>query len=156
MNCDYGCQEQQERYVNNKRKTKDNMGLLANEGWALITEALNAFFALVFTDKTSHQETLTWEPRVKKWWKTFPWLERAGLEDIPKSMSPDRMHPWVLRELADTILGHSSSSLCQSGEVCKGLEESKCHLSLQKWQEGEPKELLAIQLHLRHWKGKEF
>lgn len=108
------------------------MGLLVNEGWAVITQALNAFFASVFTDKTSHQEPLTWEPRVRECWKTFPWLKRIELEDIHKSVGPDRMHPQVLRELADTMLGHSPSSLWQSEEVLEGLEESECHLSLQK------------------------
>lgn len=117
------------------------------------TECLLCF---VFTDKNRHQETLTWESRVKDCWKTFPWLKRIGLEDLHKSMGPDRMDPWVLRELADTIPGHSPSSLWQSGVVPEGLEESECHLSLQKWQEREPKELLAIQPHLSPWEGKEY
>lgn len=36
-----------------------------------------------------------------------------------------------------------------------GLEESKCHSSLQNRQEGEPRELLATQPHLAPWKDDE-
>ena len=34
-----------------------------------------------------------------------------------------------------------------------GLEESQCHSSLQKGQEGGPRNLHANQLHLHPWKG---
>lgn len=51
------------KYINNKRKTKDNVGLLLNGGRTLVIEdtekagLLNAFFASVFTDITSPQPT---------------------------------------------------------------------------------------------------
>ena len=47
------------KYVNSKRKTRDNVGPLLNEGVVLVTrdaekaEILNAFFALVFASKAS-------------------------------------------------------------------------------------------------------
>jgi len=46
------------KYVNSKRKTRDNVGPLLNEGGVLVMgdaekmEMLNAFFALVFASKS--------------------------------------------------------------------------------------------------------
>lgn len=70
------------KYINNKRKRKDNIGLLLNEGRTLATEdvekaeLLNTAFALVFTGKISPQGSLTQEIRVKEYWKgEFPLLK---------------------------------------------------------------------------------
>lgn len=48
------------KYISNKKKRKDNMGLLLNKGGTLVTEdiekaVLSTAFALVFTGKTSPQ-----------------------------------------------------------------------------------------------------
>ncbi|KAJ7408217.1 hypothetical protein BTVI_60447 [Pitangus sulphuratus] len=57
------------KYINNKRKTKDNVGPLLSRGVTLVTEdaekseLLNAFFASVCTDKASPRESLTQETR---------------------------------------------------------------------------------------------
>ncbi|CAM2112063.1 unnamed protein product [Caretta caretta] len=51
------------RYVSNKKKVKESVGPLLNEGGNLVTEdvgkanVLNAFFASVFTNKVSSQTT---------------------------------------------------------------------------------------------------
>lgn len=73
------------------------------EGRALVTESaekgelLNGFFALVFTGKTSPQESLTQEIRVKGCWKKDlvkeGWIrEDLGKTEIHKSMVSDRIH----------------------------------------------------------------
>lgn len=57
------------KYVNSKKKTGDNVGLLLNEVGALVTEdaekveLLNIFFALIFTTETGTQESQTLEVR---------------------------------------------------------------------------------------------
>lgn len=73
------------------------------EGRALVTECakkeelLNGFLALVFTGKTSPQESLTQEIRVKGCWKKDlvkeDWnREHLGKIKIHKSMVPDGTH----------------------------------------------------------------
>ena len=55
------------KYVNNKRRTRDNVGLLLNEVGALVSgdvenvEILNTFFVLVFITKTA-----PWESQASK------------------------------------------------------------------------------------------
>ncbi|CAM4650280.1 unnamed protein product [Caretta caretta] len=99
------------RYVGNKKKVKECVGSLLNEGGNLVTEdvekanVLNAFFASVFTDKVSSQTTAlgstAWgggdQPSVEKE------VVRDCLEKLDghKSMRPDALHPRVLKELAD-------------------------------------------------------
>ena len=72
------------KYVNSKRKTRENVGPLLNEVGALLTmnaekaEILNAFFASVFSAKTSPQELQTLQVRERVWGREgFP-LVRAG------------------------------------------------------------------------------
>ncbi|KAJ7410616.1 hypothetical protein BTVI_53109 [Pitangus sulphuratus] len=93
------------KYISNKRKSKDNVSPLLNGGETPVTEdaekseLLNTTFALVCTDKTSPQESLTQDTRVKECWKEdFPlvkedWVRELGKLDIHKFMGPDGMHP---------------------------------------------------------------
>ncbi|CAM4559525.1 unnamed protein product [Lepidochelys olivacea] len=101
------------RYVGNKKKAKESVGPLLNEGGNLVTEdvekanVLNAFFASVFTNKVSSQTTAlgstAWggggQPSVKEE-VVRDYLEKL---DVHKSMGPDALHLRVLKELVDVI-----------------------------------------------------
>ncbi|CAM4592199.1 unnamed protein product, partial [Lepidochelys kempii] len=118
------------RYVSNKKKVKESVGPLLNEGGNLVTEdvekanVLNAFFASVFTNKVSSQTTalgsIAWgggdQPSVEKE-VVRDYLEKL---DKHKSMGPDALHPRVLKELADVIaepLAIIFENSWRSGEV---------------------------------------
>ncbi|CAM4699944.1 unnamed protein product, partial [Caretta caretta] len=118
------------RYVSNKKKVKESVGPLLNEGGNLVTEdvekanVLNAFFASVFTNKVSSQTTVlgstAWgggdQPSVEKE-EVRDYLEKL---DVHKSMGPDALHPRVLKELADVItepLAIIFENSWRSGEV---------------------------------------
>ncbi|CAM5173164.1 unnamed protein product [Eretmochelys imbricata] len=101
------------RYVSNKKKAKESVGPLVNEGGNRVTEdvekadVLNAFFASVFTNKVSSQTAAL---GITKWGRDGqPSVEievvRDYLEklDVHKSMGPDELHPRVLKELAAVI-----------------------------------------------------
>ncbi|CAM4582215.1 unnamed protein product [Caretta caretta] len=118
------------RYVGNKKKAKESVGPLMNEGGNLVTEdvekanVLNAFFASVFTNKVSSQTAVlgitTWgidgQPSVEKE-VVRDYLEKL---DVHKSMGPDELHPRVLKELAAVIaepLAIIFENSWQTGEV---------------------------------------
>ncbi|CAM4584956.1 unnamed protein product [Lepidochelys kempii] len=100
-------------YVSNKKKVKESLGPLLNEGGNLVTEdvekanVLNAFFASNFTKKVSSQTAAlgntAWgggdQPSVKNE-VVQDYLEKL---DEHKSMGPDALHPRVLKELVDVI-----------------------------------------------------
>ncbi|CAM2095472.1 unnamed protein product [Caretta caretta] len=101
------------RYVGNKKKAKESVDPLLNEGGNLVTEdvekanVLNAFFASVFTNKVSSQTAAL---GITKWGRDGqPSVEievvRDYLEklDVHKSMGPDELHPRVLKELVAVI-----------------------------------------------------
>ncbi|OPJ72161.1 CD226 antigen [Patagioenas fasciata monilis] len=97
-----------------KTNTTGNVGPLLNEMGALVTEdtekaeLLNAFFV-------STAGSCPEEPRTTEAPEEVGTMEESVLVDedwvkdqlsnldIHKSMNPDGMHPWVLRELAEVI-----------------------------------------------------
>ncbi|CAM5115567.1 unnamed protein product [Eretmochelys imbricata] len=112
------------RYVGNKKKVKESVGPLLNEGGNLVTEdvekanVLNTFFASVFMNKVSSQTTAlgstAWgggdQPSVEKE-VVRDYLEKL---DEHKSMGLDALHLRVLKELADVI----AEPLFTKGKSC--------------------------------------
>jgi len=94
------------KYINSKRKTRDNVGPLLNEVGVLVTEdaekaeLLNAFFASVFRAKAGPQESQAPEVREEAHREDdFPLVKEDCVRDClsnldaNKSMGPDGMHP---------------------------------------------------------------
>ncbi|CAM5088463.1 unnamed protein product [Eretmochelys imbricata] len=101
------------RYVSNKKKVKESVGPLLNEGGNLVTKdvekanVLSAFFACVFMNKVSSRiaalGSTAWgggdQPSVEK---EVVWVYLEKLDEH-KSMGPDVLHPRLQKELADVI-----------------------------------------------------
>lgn len=148
---------------------KGDVVLLPSGGGTQVTENAvkaelpNAFFSLSFTSKTSPQKSLAQEIRARE--ENFPlvtedWLrEHLGKLVIHKSIDPDGIHPWVLRQLAGItarplmIIFGRFGRLGEASECWKKANASpkKCNKSLQKVQEGRPRALQDSQTYLNHW-----
>nr|XP_047907141.1 uncharacterized protein LOC125180535 [Anser cygnoides] len=120
------------KYINSKRKTKENTAALLNGAAAPVTkdteepEVLNGISASVFTVKTGFKEYQVPETRGKFWSKALLSVEDQVREhlnrlNILKAMGPDGMPLQVLRELADVI----ARSLSIISERLWGLRESR-------------------------------
>jgi len=103
-------------YISSKQKTREHVGLLLNEMGVLVTEnaekteLLNAFFASVFSTKTSPQESQALEVREEACRKDdLPLVEEDCVRDhlshlyAQKFMDSDGTHPRELRELAEVM-----------------------------------------------------
>ncbi|CAM4597055.1 unnamed protein product [Lepidochelys kempii] len=139
------------RYVGNKKKAKESVGTLLNEGGNLVTEdvekanVLKAFFASVFTNKVSSQTTAlgstAWEgggqPSVKEE-VVRDYLEKL---DEHKSMGPDALHLRMLKELADVIaepLAIIFENSWRSGEVLEDWKKANVVPIFKKGKEEDP------------------
>ncbi|CAM5095950.1 unnamed protein product [Natator depressus] len=139
------------RYVSNKKKVKESVGPLLNEGGKLVTEdvekanVLNAFFASVFTNKVSSQTaalgSTAWgggdQPSVEKE-VVRDYLEKL---DVHKSMGPDALHPRVLKELADVIaepLAVIFENSWRSGEVPEDWKKANVVPIFKKGKKEDP------------------
>ncbi|KAK4812942.1 hypothetical protein QYF61_002073 [Mycteria americana] len=104
------------RYYGDKRKTRENTCPLQKETGDLVTwdmenaEVLNDFFAPVFSGKCSSHTAQVAEGKGRDWGnEELPTAREDQVRDhlrnlkVNKSMAPDEMHPWVLRELADEV-----------------------------------------------------
>ena len=93
------------KYIKSRRKRKENVGQLLNEAHDLVTkdtekaELLNAFFASVFTAKTSPLESLTFRTREEICRnEDFPLVEEDQIRDLlgkldsHKSTEPDGIY----------------------------------------------------------------
>ncbi|RMB93702.1 hypothetical protein DUI87_29932 [Hirundo rustica rustica] len=106
------------KYINGKRKDETNLCSLLDEGGNLVTadeekaEVLNAFFAAVFSGKTTCLQdnySLGLVDGVREQNGPSIIQEEAVREllrclDIHKSMGPDGIHPRVMKELADDLM----------------------------------------------------
>ncbi|CAM4712535.1 unnamed protein product [Lepidochelys kempii] len=140
------------RYVSNKKKVKESVDPLLNEGGNLVTEdvekanVLNAFFASVFMNKVSSQTTalgstawgggdqLSVEKEVVR-----NYLEKL---DEHKSMGPDVLHPRVLKEFVDVIaepLAIIFENSWRSGEVPDDWKKASVVLIFKKGKKEDPR-----------------
>ncbi|CAM4604369.1 unnamed protein product [Caretta caretta] len=139
------------RYVSNKKKVKESVGPLLNEGGNLVTKdvekanVLNAFFAFVFTNKVSSQTTAlgntAWggddQPSVEKE-VVRDYLEKL---DVHKYMGLDALHPRVLKELADLIaeqLAIIFENSWRSGEVLDDWKKANVAPIFKKGKKEDP------------------
>ncbi|CAM5143904.1 unnamed protein product [Eretmochelys imbricata] len=147
------------RYVSNKKKVKESVGPLLNEGGNLVTEdvekanVLNAFFASVFTNKASSQTTAlgstAWrggdQPSVEKE-VVRDYLEKL---DVHKSMGPDALHLRVLKELADVIaepLAIIFEKSWRSGEVLDDWKKANVVPIFKKRKKKDPGNYRTVSL----------
>ncbi|GAB0179504.1 mitochondrial enolase superfamily member 1 [Grus japonensis] len=123
------------KYVGDKRKTREYVGPLLNETGDLVTQHMEkAFFGSVFPSKMDLQEFQVLEIREKGWRKEYlPLVEEDQVReylnnlDIHKFMDPDEMHPQVLMELEDVITRPLSMIFDQSwrlGELLKAYRKA--------------------------------
>ncbi|KAK4818300.1 LOW QUALITY PROTEIN: hypothetical protein QYF61_010762 [Mycteria americana] len=126
------------RYVNSKRRSKENIGLILVEDGRLTNrdeekaEAFNASFASVFNNTDRPWAARSPESQDHECGNSdFPFVDTGIVRDqlyqlnVHKSMGPDGIHPRVPKELADVMAGPLSVIYQRSWEpgavpaICK-------------------------------------
>ncbi|NWY94667.1 RTXE polymerase, partial [Loxia curvirostra] len=105
------------KYINARRKGKTSLCSLLDKGGNLVSadeekaEVLHAYFASVFSGKTTCPQD-TWTPGMvdgDREQNGPPIIQEEAVKellkclDVHKSMGPDRIHPRVMRELANEL-----------------------------------------------------
>lgn len=115
-------------------------------------ELLSIFFALVFTDVTTPQESVPGAQGIRRSVSLFKynWVkEPLDKPDIHGYMGHDRMHLQVLRELADTIPRLFTNTLKGLGDQERCLKTERKQVSSQSSSKGkkeDPGNYLAVSL----------
>ncbi|PKU42697.1 rna-directed dna polymerase from mobile element jockey-like [Limosa lapponica baueri] len=120
-------------YVDDKRKTREDVGPLQKETGNLVTrdmekvDVLNNFLVSVFTRKCSSHTAHVAEGKGRDWEnEELPTVGEDHVQDhlrnlkVHKPMGPDEVHLWVLRELLDEVAKPVSiifEKSCQPSEV---------------------------------------
>ncbi|PKU33356.1 rna-directed dna polymerase from mobile element jockey-like [Limosa lapponica baueri] len=143
------------KYIEGKRQSRENVGLLLNETGAMMTEdaekaeLLNAFFASVFTAQASPQESHTLEETEKVWTKEdFPLVEEDQVREqswrtgevhedwrkanvIPVFKKGKKDNPGNYRPVSLTSIPGKMMKWLIQGIISKHMEEKKAIRSSQ-------------------------
>lgn len=100
----------------------------------------------------------SWDQRESPEQRNLPLVNKDQVREhwnkleIPKSMWPNGMHPWLLREMAGALWVHSWSSVKVYGDSRKFLRarESKCHGHLKEQE--DPVNYRLVRFPLFPWK----
>jgi len=108
----------------------------------------NDFFASVLTSKCSSHTTQDTEGKGRDWKnKELPTVGECQVRDhvrnlkVHKSMGPDEVHPWVLREHADAVVKALSiifEKLWQFGEVPGDWKRGNMNSIFKKGKKKDP------------------
>jgi len=147
-----------------KMKAREKIGPLQEEAGDLVTqdiekaEVLNDFLTSVFSGKYSSHTAQVAEGKSRNWQSEEPPAlgedqvkEHLRNLKVHKSMGPNEMHPWVLKELVDEVtkpLSITFEKLRQCSEVPTDWKKGNINPIFKKRKKGRPGDLQVSQSHL--------